>query len=144
MKKDIRIEEVLYYLIEKTTKTARRYSQQRFAEAGLDITVDQWLVLKKISDTDGISQADLAGALFKDTASITRILDLMIAKKLVSKVTAADKRAYQLSLTASGRRLHDKALPLVIEMRAKGIARMTDTEVQTLRQGLQKIIDNLS
>jgi len=100
--------------------------------------------LKKISDTDGISQADLAGALFKDTASITRILDLMIAKKLVSKVTAADKRAYQLSLTAAGRRLHDKALPLVIEMRAKGIARMTDTEVQTLRQGLQKIIDNLS
>lgn len=143
MAKDQKLEDVLYYLIEKTNKVVRRYSQVRFAEAGIEITVDQWLVLKKIGDSERITQIELANAIFKDRASITRILDLLLAKKLVRKEAGADKRSYQLTLTAEGKRFTDQALAIVKSVRKKGIETMSDREQEQLRSSLLKIINNL-
>lgn len=143
MAKDQKLEDVLYYLIEKTNKVVRRYSQVRFAEAGIEITVDQWLVLKKIGDSERITQIELANAIFKDRASITRILDLLLAKKLVRKEPGADKRSYQLTLTAEGKRFTDQALTIVKSVRKKGIETMSDREQEQLRSSLLKIINNL-
>jgi DNA-binding MarR family transcriptional regulator len=143
MAKDQKLEEVLYYLIEKTNKVIRRYSQVRFSEAGIDITVDQWLVLKKIGDSERITQIELANALFKDRASITRILDLLLDKRLVKKEEGADKRAYELALTPNGQKFMQQALVVVKSARKKGIETMSETEKEQLRTSLQKIITNL-
>ena len=143
MAKDQKLEDVLYYLIEKTNKVIRRYSQIRFTEAGLEITVDQWLVLKKISDSERITQIELAHAIFKDRASITRILDLLLEKKLVKKESGADKRSFELTLTAAGQRFADQALVIVKNVRKKGIETMSEKEQEQLRASLQKIINNL-
>ena len=143
MAKDQKLEDVLYYLIEKTNKVIRRYSQERFVKAGLNITVDQWLVMKKIHDSERITQIELANALFKDRASITRILDLLLEKKLVRKEEAADKRAYELRLTAAGEKFLEQAFAIVKGSRAKGTGSLSESEIQQLRSGLQKIIKNL-
>ena len=143
MAKDQKLEDVLYYLIEKTNKVIRRYSQERYVKAGLNITVDQWLVMKKIHDSERITQIELANALFKDRASITRILDLLLEKKLVRKDEAADKRAYELRLTAGGEKFLEQAFAIVKGSRAKGTETLTESEIQQLRTGLQKIIKNL-
>ena len=133
----------MFYLIEKTNKVIRRYSQVRFSEAGLEITVDQWLVLKKISDSERITQIELANAIFKDRASITRILDLLLSKKLVTKEAGADRRAYELTLTAAGEKFMEQAFMIVKNVRKKGIESLTEKEQDQLRQSLQKIIDSL-
>lgn len=143
MTKNQKLEDVLYYLIEKTNKVIRRYSQVRFSEAGIEITVDQWLVLKKISDSERITQIELANAIFKDRASITRILDLLLKKKLVSKEPGADKRAYELALTEAGEKFMEQALMIVKSIRKKGVEAMSDKEQEQLRKSLQKIINNL-
>lgn len=143
MAKDQKLEDVLYYLLEKTNKVIRRYSQVRFSEAGIEITVDQWLVLKKISDSERITQIELANAIFKDRASITRILDLLLEKKLVRKEAGSDRRAYELILTAAGEKFMGKALMIVRSVRKKGIESMTEKEQEQLRTSLQKIINNL-
>ena len=143
MAKSQKLEDVLFYLIEKTNKVIRRYSQVRFSEAGLEITVDQWLVLKKISDSERITQIELANAIFKDRASITRILDLLLSKKLVTKEAGADRRAYELTLTAAGEKFMEQAFMIVKNVRKKGIESLTEKEQDQLRQSLQKIIDSL-
>lgn len=143
MAKDQKLEDVLYYLIEKTNKVIRRYSQVRFGEAGIELTVDQWLVLKKISDSERITQIELANAIFKDRASITRILEILLEKKLVKKESGADKRAYELSLTTTGQRFMEQALSIVKTVRKKGIETMSEKEQEQLRASLQKIINNL-
>jgi DNA-binding MarR family transcriptional regulator len=144
MEKDPKLEDVLYYLIDKTNKVARRHSQERFVEAGFDITIDQWVMMKKISDQEHITQVQLAEALFKDTASITRTLSLLLKKKLVQKKAGVDKRAHELALTDAGQRFIDKALPLVKDLRKEGIKGMTPSEIKALRSGLSKMIENLS
>ncbi len=143
MIKDQKLEEVLFYLIEKANKTVRRYSQVQFKDAGIDLTIDQWLVMKKINDSTRISQIELANALFKDRASITRILELLLQKKLVKKEPGADRRAYELMLTASGEKYVEKALIIVRNVRKKGIEHFSEKEAEQLRQGLQKMIKNL-
>lgn len=143
MAKNQKLEDVLFYLIEKTNKVIRRYSQVRFSEAGLELTVDQWLVLKKISDSERITQIELANAIFKDRASITRILDLLLTKKLVTKEAGADRRAYELTLTAAGEKFMEQAFMIVKNVRKKGIESLTEKEQDQLRQSLQKIINSL-
>lgn len=143
MAKDQKLEDVLYYLIEKTNKVVRRYSQAKLTEAGIDVTVDQWLVLKKISDSERITQIELANAVFKDRASITRILDLLLEKKLVRKEEGEDKRAFELTLTTSGEKFLESAFAVVKHVRKKGVEAIAEKELEQLRSGLQKIIRNL-
>lgn len=143
MAKEQKLEDVLFYLIEKTNKVVRRYSQVRFTEAGVEITVDQWLVLKKISDSERITQIELANAIFKDRASVTRILDLLLEKKLVRKQEGNDKRAYELSLTVNGLKFMEQAMVIVKNVRKKGIEGLSEAEQAQLRTILHKIIKNL-
>lgn len=141
---DEKLEDVLYYLIDKTNKVARRYSQDSFASAGHNITVDQWLVLKKIWDNELINQVEIAASLFKDTASITRILQLLVKKKLVKKeFKENDRRHLLLSLTAKGDQLYKQLLPLVKAMRMQGVMDFTEGEREQIRKLLMKMIKNL-
>lgn len=141
---DEKLEDVLYYLIDKTNKVARRFSQDSFSKAGYDITVDQWLVLKKIWDNEQINQVELATSLFKDTASITRILQLLVKKKLVRKdFKENDRRHLLLSLTAKGEQLYKQLLPLVKGMRMQGVADFTEGEREQVKKLLMKMIKNL-
>lgn len=143
MTKERKLENILYYLIEKTNKIVRRYSQIKFTQAGLDLTVDQWLVLKKVGESSGLTQIEVANALFKDRASITRTLDLLLKKNLIRKEGGEDKRTFQLSLTAQGKRFADQALVIVNEVRRQGVAEMSEREQTQLKASLQKIIENL-
>ena len=143
MAKEQKLEDVLFYLLEKTNKVIRRYSQVCFAEAGIDLTVDQWLVLKKISDSERITQIELANAVFKDRASITRILELLLEKDMIRKESAEDKRAYELTLTAAGQRFTEQALTLVKKVRKRGVEAMSDKEQEQLRVSLLRICQNL-
>jgi MarR family transcriptional regulator, transcriptional regulator for hemolysin len=141
---DEKLEDVLYYLIDKTNKVARRYSQEIFIQKGYDITVDQWLVLKKIWDTEQINQAELAAALFKDKASITRILQILVRKKLIKKeFKAGDRRHWLLSLTPKGALFYKEVLSLVKAMRMKGVHDFTEVEKDQIKRLLLRMIANL-
>ena len=63
----------------------------------------------------GINQIDLAESVYKDPASITRILDLLIKKDYVRKrVNEADRRRYDLILTKTGQQVHNDMIEVVI------------------------------
>ncbi len=144
MATDEKLEDVLYYLIDKTNKVARKYSQDAFVKAGFDVTVDQWLVLKKIADTEQINQVELAASLFKDTASITRILQLLAKKKLVRKeFKESDRRNLLLSLTSKGEQFYKQLLPLVRAMRIQGVYDFNEVEREQIKRLLIRMIRNL-
>lgn len=142
--KDEKLEGVIYYLIEKVGKVSRRYAQSAFDAEGWNITKDQWLVLKKIADQKRISQVALAKALFKDTAAINRILNLMEEKKLIRREeNTADRRQVELMLTVKGQQMFDKMLPKVVAIRRKGVEGFSTAEIEQLRGLLSRMIENL-
>jgi MarR family transcriptional regulator, organic hydroperoxide resistance regulator len=138
------LDEVLYFLSERMMRRTREYSKLVFAEQGFDISIDQWVILKRISEEEGISQVDLANATYKDPASVTRILDILGNKGWAERQADENsRRAYKIFLTTDGRNLVEKMLPIVQSIREKGIENLTAKEIETTKKVLRKMYGNL-
>ena len=74
-----KLNDQFFYNLEKAAKSYRQYFQSQLKLHGFDdITLDQWLILRIIGEQPDISQNDIAEQVFKDKASVTRIIELMI------------------------------------------------------------------
>lgn len=141
--KDKKLEEVVYFLAERMMRRAREYSKQQFKKEKIDITIDQWVVLKRISEEVGISQVEIANTTYKDPAAITRILDILVKKELVNRMAKFDdRRAFEIHLTKKGAALVSRATPLAQEIREKGLRGLSERETKVLTKALKKIYDN--
>ena len=138
-----RLDRVIFYSLDKTIKTYRQFAQKRFLEQGFEITIDQWLVLNAIYEKPDITQFDIAGKVFKDTASVTRIIDLLIKKGLLKReVHSSDRRRFTLELTTEGRKLITKITDVVEQNRSIALQGITEKELIRMKETLNHIIDN--
>ena len=93
---------------------SRRKSQlfaHRLKEYG--ISPEQWSVLHLIAGQEGLIQKEVAERSFKDKPTVTRILDVLEEKGLISrKPGEQDRRSFRLYPTDKGRELALKTEPL--------------------------------
>lgn len=130
------------YSIEETIKAYRKLSQKNISAIIPEITVDQALILIIISQND-ITQSEIADLVFKDYASMTRIVSLMISKDYVNKtIDNRDRRKTRLTITKKGKKVLDKLKPLIIKNRNTALANISEKELETLFGTLQKITKN--
>lgn len=109
-----------------------------------DVTPQQWAVLNRLWEADGLSQQDLAERTFKDPANTTRILDKLERKGLVARRPDPDDRRVQLIfLTDEGRRLREVLVPLAQDLLARSTAGVTAAEQATAMRVLRRIDENL-
>ena len=138
-----KLDRVIFYSLDKSIKTYRQFAQKRFIEEGLDITIDQWLVLNAIAERPDISQLEIAEKVFKDAASITRIIDLLIKKKYLQRdMHNSDRRRFTLGLTEEGKELIRNISKVVKQNRAKALKGITEKELVQMKQTLTQIINN--
>ena len=136
--------EVSGFILERTARRMKQFFQQRLASAGVDITIDQWVILQELEREDGQSQFELARATFKDAPTVTRIIDLLCNKELTRRVPdAADRRRFRIELTEAGRLKITEVLPLIKGFRGDAWRWLRDEEVDQLVSTLNKIFDNL-
>ena len=139
-----KIEDVILFQIDLTSKVSKQYSQREFNALGLGITVEQWVMLKIISETDAISQKELAQKSYRDTASITRTLDLLEKKGYtIREQIPNNRRAYNICLTKQGNKFIEKNMSLIKKHRQKSIENLTKDELKTLSEILSKIRENM-
>jgi DNA-binding MarR family transcriptional regulator len=142
MKNDL--ETVLLYVLDQTNKIARQYSQREFDLLGIEINVEQWILLKAIEEKQVLSQNELAKATNRDPASITRTLDILQKKGLIVRESIPDnKRQYNIKLTKVGSYFVLQHMPLVNEMRNRSITGFTKEEVKQLIAMLNRVQDNM-
>ena len=138
-----KLERVIFYALDKCIKTYRQFAQRRFIEAGLDITIDQWLVLNAISEKPDLSQLEIADRVFKDASSVTRIIDLLIKKEYLQRETHEwDRRRFSLGLTKEGQAIMKKIAKVVEQNRAQALKEISEGQLLQMRQTLSLIIDN--
>ena len=73
---------IVIYTIEKAIKEYWKFSQKNIKKVVDDITIDQGLVLITLDQNPDITQKEIAQLIFKDMASMTRIIDLMVKKSI--------------------------------------------------------------
>lgn len=131
------------YTIEQTIKEYRRISQKKINQIVNDITVDQCLLLIILSKDENISQKKIAELIFKDNASITRIIELMVKKDYLKReINGSDRRKFKLEITEKGKNTIDLLSPVIKKNRQTALKGLSQEEIEILGQLLNKIILN--
>ncbi len=140
-----KIEDVLLFQIEQASKASKVYSQREFDHLKLGITIEQWILLRIISENTHLSQKELAVMTYRDPASITRSINILTDKGFVARrLTKENKKTYKIELTQAGQAFVNEHLPMVIEHRKKSIKGFTEHELQLLSDFLKRIKDNMT
>lgn len=110
-----------------------------------DLTVEQWTVLNRLVEADGITQRELARKAAKNPTTLARILDKMEKKGLVERREhGRDARAFRVTLTRRGRALREELAPLALRALADATAGLTGEDVRTLKRLLDVVFTNLA
>ncbi len=140
-----KIEDVILFQIDLTSKVSKQYSQKEFNKLKLGITVEQWVILKIVSESSNLSQKELAEKSYRDTASITRTIDLLEKKEfLLRESIPNNRRTYNIRLTEKGQDFIEQNMELIKSHRKRSIKDFTPDELNTLSTLLLKIRKNMS
>lgn len=133
------------FLLDRTSKKVKQYAQQRFKAENFDITIDQWIILKNLTENNDQNQSQLALLIGKDNPTLTRILDLLVKKGLVErKLSDGDRRSFIIHLTDLGVKKQNDWAPKVNEIRMKAWENLTDQDYKDLTRILNTIYQSLS
>jgi DNA-binding MarR family transcriptional regulator len=142
---DRRLQDVLFYSLESAIKAYRRFAQARLQAAGIDVTIDQWLVLKTLHESADVTLQQIGAAVFKDFASVTRIVQLLERKGLVCRTPHPhDGRRSALVLTSAGESVIRTVEPIVRANRRRALDGIDAEDVARLRAVLRRITENCS
>ncbi len=133
------------FLLDRTNRKIKQYAQNRFKVENFDITVDQWLIIKTLSQNNDQNQSQLAELTGKDHPTLTRILDLLVKKDLVERRAAAnDRRSFIIHLTVNGIQKFEEWSPIVAEIRTKAWENLSEKDYNDLKRILNNIYQSLS
>jgi DNA-binding MarR family transcriptional regulator len=144
MSRKQKIEDVILFQLDLTSKISKQYSQRDFDKLKLGITVEQWVLLKIISESSELTQKELATKSYRDPASITRTLDILEKKGMVSReVIPRNRRSYHILLSNTGKQFIEKNLDLIIEHRENSINGISKKELTMMSSILAKMRENM-
>ena len=134
-----------FFKIDTTIKKIRNSLQKMLNEKGIDLTVDQWVLVDHISRDQGTSQNALAEVTYKDPPTVTRIIDLLVKKGFVERRNAADdRRKFNIHLTDEGLKVREAAFPVVAEIRRKGWGELNEADYRQFVHIMDSIYNNFS
>jgi DNA-binding MarR family transcriptional regulator len=117
----------------------------RDAERKVGLSAAQLFALQQLAGMSGASVNDLAARTFTHQSSVSVVVQRLVARKLVAKVTAPDdRRRVRLTLTEQGRALLRRSPEPVQERLIAGIAALGPMERRALAATLLTIADTLA
>lgn len=132
------------FLLDRTARRVKQFAQQKFKELQLNITVDQWLVLKHLYENERMKQNELAELLFKDNPTLTRIIDLLCEKKLtVRQANPGDRRSFHVALTKQGKKKVQQLKPKIDKIRLRAWEGLSRNDFAQFKRVLDTIYYNL-
>jgi|ERR1043165_3483609 DNA-binding MarR family transcriptional regulator len=137
------LNDVIFYSIEKAIRTYRQFAQKQLKKAGHRITIDQWLIIKNIMENPDITQQEISERAFKDNASVTRIIDLLVkGNYLERKTSSKDRRRTDLRVTKEGAKAIRDVHSVVLKNRAAALKGISPKELERTRAVMQSITKN--
>ncbi len=135
--------QVIFYSIERAIKEYRKLAQKKISDKIDNITVDQGNILLFLHHYPELSQKEIAELIFKDNASMTRMIDLMVKKGYLARsVNNNDRRRHTIDITTKGKEVLKKLPPIISQNRSKALEGITEDEMNQLEHILNKIIMN--
>lgn len=137
-----KLNSIFFYHLERAIKTYRQYAQAQLKKKGFYITIDQWMVLKALTENPDITQNDLSDLVLKDKASVTRIIDLLVAARYLKRGKHESGRRKKLMVTEKGQKLLKEIVPTVLKNRRNALKRIGEKDIAVAEEVLVAIADN--
>lgn len=108
------------------------------------VTVAEWVVLRALFDGDGIKPSELAAKIGLSRGAISKLVDRLVAKDLVSvRSDVRDGRAQIVSLRTSGCRLVPQLAALADENDAQAFGHLDRAQRASLLATLKGLVEHL-
>jgi len=109
------------------------------------LSVPQWRVLAALVDLGTCTINRLSDLTVVDRTTLSRTLDRMEKNGFVArKRVEADKRSYEMRLTAAGRAMFRRIWPVMSYHNARAIAGLSEREMSRLKAIIKKMIANVA
>lgn len=106
--------QTVFYTVENAIKYDRKFAQKNISNSIRDMTDDQALGLQFLSKHPELTQNEIAELIFRDKASMTRMINTMVKNKCLRRDTNhQDHRRYKFEITSEGEEILVK-LPSLI------------------------------
>ncbi len=129
----------------KTGKMMFVFMADKLKQHGLNMSMEQAIILKILHEEDGQPQNNMALVTNRHKATLTRLLDTMEKNHLVTRIPdPADKRVKRVYLTRHGRQHFESMIPVFSEAAAAIQKGLTETEITTLISILKKVQSNIN
>ncbi|HEX7869029.1 MAG TPA: MarR family transcriptional regulator [Chryseobacterium sp.] len=138
-----KLDSIIFYNIDKAIRSYRNYAQRQLKFNGFTITIDQWLIIKAILENPEITQNEIGNLVFKDNASVTRIIELLVKSEYVIRtIHSKDRRKTNLEVTDLGIKIIKDVQKIVEQNRAIALDGISKEELQIMNNALLKISEN--
>ena len=136
--------ETVFHTIESTIKEYRKFSQKNISAVMEDMTIDQGMVLLFLNKYPELTQKEIAVLVFRDNASMTRMINTMVQKKYLSRsMNNQDRRRYKLEITKKGKEVLNLLPSIIQNNRTASLSGITKNELNQLGIILNKIKSNI-
>jgi len=133
----------LAHLVKDATRALLRALQMRLTEHA--VSLGHWTFLRILWEKDGLTQRELseqAGVMEPTTFSAVRAMEKL--GYVTRRQLAGNKKKIFIFLTAKGRHLKDKLVPLAEEVNEIAVRNVAPADVATTRKTLLAVLENLA
>lgn len=128
----------LTYLLTQADRQGAAHLDGIVREEG--ITIEQWRILRVLSDGFGWTMGDLAEAALLTLPTLTRVADRMVGQAFIYRATdPADRRKVVIYLSDKGRAVGSRLHGRVIEQQQKLFAALGREKAEQLMSLLQEL-----
>lgn len=106
------------------------------------VTVAEWVILREMFGAGETAPSALAKSTGLTRGAVSKLIDRLVQKGLVSRAEAADDRRFQdVALTAAGRRLVPKLAAIADQNDAEFFEQLSQQERERLVATLRKLVE---
>jgi DNA-binding MarR family transcriptional regulator len=139
------IEDALGSIINRAAIIVKKRLHGMLKDAGYDITPEEFSLLSRLWETDGVPQTELVEKTLKDKTRVTRLLGGLIEKAYVRKtVDETDRRNYIVYLTEEGKSMRSVIVPIVIQLMKQASEGIEKKDINVAKTVLKKVFLNLN
>ena len=133
----------LGYLLNKTLRIYKSQITTEFRRQGIELTFEQFVMLRMLDSNCDMIQQDLAHVLQKDKSIIVRQMNGLLDEKYVDRLTNTDdKRKKNLTLTSKGIEILNRLKSTSNDLSDKLLAGVTESEYAIFKKVMLKIQEN--
>ncbi|MGQ4871789.1 MAG: MarR family winged helix-turn-helix transcriptional regulator [Candidatus Thorarchaeota archaeon] len=134
-------EELLYDFVE----SLRRLSRMKSFFASEDLSLEEFMVLDLILESDGCSMKDIVNGLTIAASTATGVVDRLVSRGLVERHhSERDRRKVIIELTRTGRQAHERFRSEALASVEDSVRHLSDDDIRSLIRIMKKVIEHSS